>query len=426
MPMGQSKKNIKIVIGANYGDEGKGSCVNHLSKSNSLVIRTNGGPQMGHTVYHDKKKHVFSNFASGTLKGAKTYIAGTAIVNPMTFKKEHRQLVKDGLVPKYYVSENCIVTTPFDMLVNQASEMSLGSNAYGSCGLGIWETVERNKLPKFSFRISDINPNKNGFVKLRVILERIKNDYFKNRLMEMLCGDKIPEPLDEVVDKDLITPYLKDVEYFFANVNVISEDREESFVKSFNNIVFENSQGLLLSQERESLGEHVTPSYTGIKLPKEFIEKYNLDSQYKVSVYYCTRWYMTRHGNGELKNQCTQNALADNIVDETNAPNDFQGSIRFARLDLEELIGRIKKDFGESEWQINLAVSCLGQNLAMLSKQRFGATVYRHPVISCGVKKNLSYNRLTDEFYSLMIANFDNFGNIYQNNLYNFQGIFRV
>ena len=85
MPMGQSKKNIKIVIGANYGDEGKGSCVNHLSKSNSLVIRTNGGPQMGHTVYHDKKKHVFSNFASGTLKGAKTYIAGTAIVTPMTF-----------------------------------------------------------------------------------------------------------------------------------------------------------------------------------------------------------------------------------------------------------------------------------------------------------------------------------------------------
>lgn len=82
---------VDVVIGANYGDEGKGLVTEFLSSSseNSIVVLANGGSQRGHTVNDPVYgKHVFHHFGSGTLRGKPTYFAESFLLNPMQFVKE--------------------------------------------------------------------------------------------------------------------------------------------------------------------------------------------------------------------------------------------------------------------------------------------------------------------------------------------------
>ena len=83
-------KDIKIVIGANAGDEGKGLMTDYFSqKPNSIVVCSNGGSQRGHTVMTpDGIRHVFHHFGSGTFNGAVTYLPKEFIVNPLIFVQE--------------------------------------------------------------------------------------------------------------------------------------------------------------------------------------------------------------------------------------------------------------------------------------------------------------------------------------------------
>ena len=79
-----------IVIGAGFGDEGKGNMVNYLCKNSEkpLVIRFNGGHQMGHMCVVNEMRHIFSNFGSGSLVGAPTYISEYCTVDPVGTKNE--------------------------------------------------------------------------------------------------------------------------------------------------------------------------------------------------------------------------------------------------------------------------------------------------------------------------------------------------
>ena len=102
------------VIGANYGDEGKGLITDYLCRQveNPLVIRFNGGAQAGHTVESPEGvRHIFSHFGSGTLAGAPTYLSKHFVVNPILFNREYDVLVEKGIVPKVYVHPDCLVTT---------------------------------------------------------------------------------------------------------------------------------------------------------------------------------------------------------------------------------------------------------------------------------------------------------------------------
>ena len=140
-------KDIRIVCGANFGDEGKGLMTDYFSqKPNSIVVCSNGGAQRGHTVTTpDAIRHVFHHFGSGTFNRASTYLSEDFIVNPIIFKQEYDELMKLNYIPNTYINQNCMVTTPFDMMANQIIEESRGKNKHGSCGLGIFETIKRYK-----------------------------------------------------------------------------------------------------------------------------------------------------------------------------------------------------------------------------------------------------------------------------------------
>ena len=151
-----SKKAI-VVIGAGYGDEGKGLMTDYFCRSapsNPLVIRFNGGAQAGHTVVtEDGRRHVFSHFGSGEFAGARTYLSDDFIVNPIKFREEYNTLYSKHVRPITYISENCRITTPYDMILNQCIE-TCRSNRHGSCGLGIFTTIQRHN--DISVTINDL------------------------------------------------------------------------------------------------------------------------------------------------------------------------------------------------------------------------------------------------------------------------------
>lgn len=103
-------KDIKIVIGANWGDEGKGLMTDYFSqKPNTIVVCSNGGAQRGHTVVTlDSIRHVFRHFGSGTFNGASTYLSEDFICNPIIFRQEYEELKNLGYAPKTYINNKCI------------------------------------------------------------------------------------------------------------------------------------------------------------------------------------------------------------------------------------------------------------------------------------------------------------------------------
>ena len=159
-----------IVLGALFGDEGKGAFVNSLCRKThkALVIRYNGGHQAGHSVVNDNIRHLFSNFGSGTLLGAPTYWSEYCTVNPMSLLKEGNALREKGIKPVLYINANAMVTTPYDILRNiKQDELTL----HGTVGVGFGTTIQRNE-DYFHLYARDLQYPKIRDVKLKLLQEK--------------------------------------------------------------------------------------------------------------------------------------------------------------------------------------------------------------------------------------------------------------
>ena len=131
-------QNIKVIIGASYGDEGKGLAADFFGaqekeKNGAVNVLTNGGPQRGHTVeLADGRRHVFKHFGAATFRGAAAYYAQQFLVNPMEFLREFDELSGLYWAPEAYMHPQCRFTTPWDMLANQMLREMQG--LHNSCG----------------------------------------------------------------------------------------------------------------------------------------------------------------------------------------------------------------------------------------------------------------------------------------------------
>ena len=357
--------NIKIVIGANFGDEGKGLMTDYFSSKtrigimsrDSIVVRFNGGAQAGHTVVTpDGKRHIFNHFGSGTLAELPTYLSKHFIVNPIVFKREHAELKSLGCLPITYVDSACLVTTPFDILINQIVESYRGDKKHGSCGLGINETIKRSDGLQ-ELNVSDFNDL--DFV--RKTLTRIRDIYVPTRLKDLGIDiiDVDIEMIRIINSSYLIDNYINDIKFFMENTYCVESD----FLKSYDDVIFEGAQGLLLDQNHDYF-PHVTPSNTGLKNIVEILNEIGLTHE-DIEVTYVTRCYMTRHGAGPLESELENKPYA-NIIDMTNIPNPYQGTLRFGWLDIDLLQKSIYNDlkYFNAECikcQQSLAITCLDQ-----------------------------------------------------------------
>lgn len=375
---------FKIVIGANYGDEGKGRTTDFLAKqASSLVVLNNGGPQRGHTVQlDDGTRHVFHHFGSGTLRGADTLITDNFYVNPILFMREWKELqdkIENPNRLNIYVDENCTITTPYEMIANQIISTYMGST--NTCGLGIYETsVQKGGLTfksiesKYRFNAEDVDgvwyweETSNTADSLKNILElkRKQLPIFVSVMMK-----KRDISCDRKTINQLIQDYFKDIDVDKLNDRFIDDCLEMDKIihltkidsyfcqrmrAKYERIIIENGQGLLLDQDADRL--FGTPSKTGAEGANEFISKFNPTEEDKIELVYVTRSYLTRHGDGPMiGKQITDSKLINQIksIETTNIPNQWQGTMRFSTLDWEELLVRIRNDsdkfkFPHSTW----------------------------------------------------------------------------
>lgn len=361
--------DIKIVCGANFGDEGKGQITdffcNQATSQNkrTVVVMSNGGAQRGHTVNHliPNERFVFRHFGSGTLSGADTYCCDRYILNPMIFRDEYQKLDDAGYDPNFFIESNCRWSTPFDMIINQIVERHRGELRHGSCGVGIWETCVRysrwHTHNIFSFNMLPYSQ------KLKYLTD-IRDFYMPNRLKE-LGVNIIPEEWNFILydeNSRLIPNFIEDVSFMCNHIQF----GDRTVLQKYDCIVFESGQGLLLDQNATLYGDNTTPSNTGSYNASDIISRYFNPKDINVEMCYVTRTYMTRHGAGRFETECSKNMLNAKMYDETNGNNEFQGDLRYGELIIDNLVARCNNDLINFEnkafnWKASIAVTHMNE-----------------------------------------------------------------
>lgn len=338
------------VIGAHYGDEGKGLVVDRLVRElrAPLVVRFNGGAQAGHTVeVADGRRHVFSHVGAGALAGAATFLSRHFVAHPYVFLREMRELEGLGVVPSVFVDPAAPLTTPYEVLVNQAIETARGGARHGSCGVGFGETLEREEKGP-SITVGDLD----DLDRLRARLRILRREHVPARLAAL--GLVPDEGLrGDLADEELCDRFIEAALAFRQRIELADPAR---FVDR--DIVFEGAQGLLLDQDLGAF-PHVTRSRTGLPNVVSLAPAFGIDA---LEAFYVTRTYITRHGAGPLAGELA-GAPYVGIDDRTNRPNAFQGSLRFAHANPALTIATIRSDLSRvgGDIDVSLAVTCLDQ-----------------------------------------------------------------
>jgi adenylosuccinate synthase len=338
-------KTANCIIGAAFGDEGKGAQVDYLaSKYNAdgVVIRFNGGAQAGHTVHTPGgRNHIFHHIGSGSFAGAATYLSRHFIINPIMFRQEYEDLYNIyHHHPYVMVDKHCMVTDPFDMMRNQIKEASR-TERHGSCGLGINETVTRHKDHKHPFCVNDFIKKgcwDGGSGRLPMMKDALlwsRDDYARTVLKDE--GFVIPPEYEVFFSDDaIIDHYIDDIDFFLAHTTIVPI----KFVQDeFDHYIFEGAQGLLLDEE-SGFYPHVTRSRTGLTNVMELCHEMDITD---LNVSYMTRSYMTKHGAGPMPHELKEKPYRA-IVDDTNILNAWQQHLRYSYLNLDLLKQAIQKD----------------------------------------------------------------------------------
>lgn len=340
-------KDVKIVIGANFGDESKGLVSHYFSKealslgTTPITVFHNGTAQRGHTVdYSPTFRHVYHHFGCGTAEKTPTYFADTFLIHPMEFHREYEEeLYPNKIIPPIcYCSPEAKVITPFDMVVDHATEEHIaimnGTREYGSCGYGSWCAAEdRIPMGRTAYTIKDFS----NITAIPFLLDEIWKDCLTILVKR---GVDLERTSFAHVLKDrtaIVNNFINDIKFFLRHILFTDFD---VIWKNFDSIIFENGQGLGLDMNVDNPWH--TTSNTGLTNPYNMIKNYN---DFNAEVCYTTRSYLTRHGIGPLEEEVKKSDINADMTDKTNVHNEFQGSLRYGYLEDNDQKNRIAKDF---------------------------------------------------------------------------------
>jgi adenylosuccinate synthase len=347
---------MKIVLGAGFGDEGKGRVVDALcSRSRILpgVIRFSGGHQAAHRVVVGKKEHIFAHFGSGSLRGSPTYWSHYCPVAPVHLMNELVALEQiDVEPPAMHIDGKCAVTTPYDVLWGRCEQDIM--KKHGSCGMGIYATWKRER-DGCHFLFEDILHPEIVRTKLKQVRAYYRGD---------VDGEKVEQFIEDCA---LIANYIRDSALHLAyglhdfethhhlergewperDLTSLDPDDNDPFP-----LIFEGSQGLLLDQSY-GFFPHVTPSNTGTQNVAEM-----LGPAYREKIipeiWLVTRAYSTRHGHGPFLPEAFEDGMYEiNNPHEKNSDEGPQGKFRTGPLSLDLLRYAVKKDAHLRQFGVN-------------------------------------------------------------------------
>ena len=223
-----------VVIGAQWGDEGKGKIIDILTEKADLVVRFQGGHNAGHTLVIDGEKTVLHLIPSGIFNDAKCLIGNGVVLHLPTIIKEIEYLESKGIdvQSKLMISSQCPLIMPSHIAIDEAREKSLGKNAIGTTGRGIGPVYE-DKVARRAVHVMDL----------------FEEDLFRSKLTSLTTYHNfLLEKLYESEGTDLEGTYKDWMNHFNKIKNLIVDSSEvvNNLKSQGSNILFEGAQGSML------------------------------------------------------------------------------------------------------------------------------------------------------------------------------------
>lgn len=268
---------VDVLLGLQWGDEGKGKVVDVLTPNYDIIARFQGGPNAGHTLEFEHQKYVLRSIPSGIFQGGKINIIGNGVVlAPDLFMDEAKELEKSGheLHSRIHISKKAHLIMPTHRVLDNAYEFARGREKVGTTGKGIGPAYT-DKTSRNGLRVGDI-------------LERFEEKYasHKARHLDMLKALNYTNfNIDEIEKK-----WMEGIEYLKQFKLVDSEYEINNLVRHNKNILCEGAQGAMLDVDFGSY-PYVTSSNTissgaciGLGL-----SPHKIGNVYGIMKAYCTR-----------------------------------------------------------------------------------------------------------------------------------------
>ena len=207
---------VKAVVGANWGDEGKGKITDMLAKNADIIVRFQGGANAGHTIVNNYGKFALHTLPSGVFYSHTTSVIGNGVaLNIPVLCNEIKSITEQGVpMPKILVSDRAQIVMPYHILFDQYEEERLGKASFGSTKSGI-APFYSDKYAKIGYQVSELFDDE-------LLKEKVERTCeTKNVLLEHLYHKPLldPKELLETLHtyRDMIAPYVCDVSSFLWN-----------------------------------------------------------------------------------------------------------------------------------------------------------------------------------------------------------------
>lgn len=223
---------VNLVIGTQWGDEGKGKFVDYFSKNTEYVVRFQGGNNAGHTIKVGDEVYKLHIIPSGVIQGKIGVIGNGVVIDPEVLIAEIDQLKSRGIKPKILISERANIIMPYHKILDGAEEELLGKRKIGTTKRGIGPCYS-DKISRKGIRVIDLTDKETLGKKLDRILP------INQKILEVY---NIKEKLNK---KEILEKYLSYGNFlkkYIASTHIELNDA----IKSGKNILFEGAQGTML------------------------------------------------------------------------------------------------------------------------------------------------------------------------------------
>lgn len=224
----------KIVVGAQWGDEGKGKITDMLARTADVIVRYGGGNNAGHTVIVEDEKYELHLIPSGILYSEKKCVIGNGVViDPEAFYEEMKGLKDRGVsFDNLYISETAHVVMPYHRMVDGLEEERKGDGKIGTTGKGIGP-VYTDKVARRGIRVIDILDQDRFYHKLKKALS------YQNLILTNVYKSDSLDAKEIIKDYQ---PFIEEMRSHVANTSILLDNAQ----KDGENIFFEGAQGTLL------------------------------------------------------------------------------------------------------------------------------------------------------------------------------------
>lgn len=332
----RSYENQAIIItDLGYGDAGKGSMVDYLTRGTKAhtVVRFNGGAQAAHNVITpDGRHHTFAQFGSNTfIPGTKTHISRFMYLNPLAMLTEERHLdtvgVHDGFA-RMSLDRNALITTPFQQSANRLREIARGENRHGSCGMGIGETMSDWLNYGQDVLFAGDLEDRNCMLKKLAFIRDAKLAQLEPELAKLQNMSLASQEVKAIQDKKNIERTADIYQHFASLVDIVSPEYLAELMNQPGTVIFEGAQGVLLD---ECYGFYPYSSRSTLTNKNADTLLNEIDYGGEILKLGLMRAYATRHGAGPF---VTEDAiLSEQVQDTHNKENAWQRVFRVGYLD---------------------------------------------------------------------------------------------